>query len=134
MELSHVVSEYLEPERIVPAVGQGALGIETRTGDGFTNEMVASLAHQATMTIVSAERAFLKRLEGGCQVPIGAYATMEGETLVLTGMVADLDGVRLIRKDLHGDAQQPEVVGERLAEVILESGGAEILSEIYSSQ
>jgi hydroxymethylbilane synthase len=134
MELSHVVSEYLEPERIVPAVGQGALGIETRTGDGFTNEMVASLAHQATMTIVSAERAFLKRLEGGCQVPIGAYATMEGETLVLTGMVADLDGVRLIRKDLHGDAQQPEVVGERLAEVILESGGAEILAEIYSSQ
>jgi hydroxymethylbilane synthase len=134
MELSHVVSEYLEPERIVPAVGQGALGIETRTGDGFTNEMVASLAHQATMTIVSAERAFLKRLEGGCQVPIGAHATMEGETLILTGMVADLDGVRLIRKDLHGDAQQPEVVGERLAEVILESGGAEILAEIYSSQ
>jgi hydroxymethylbilane synthase len=82
MELSHVVSEYLEPERILPAVGQGALGIETRTGDGFTNEMVASLAHQQTMTIVRAERAFLKRLEGGCQVPIGAHATMEGETLI----------------------------------------------------
>ncbi|MEE8316027.1 MAG: hydroxymethylbilane synthase [Syntrophobacteria bacterium] len=134
MELSHVVSEYLEPERMLPAVGQGALGIETRTGDAFTNEVVASLAHPQTMTIVRAERAFLKRLEGGCQVPIGAHATMEGETLILTGMVADLEGVRLIRKELRGDAQQPEVVGERLAEVILESGGAEILAEFYDNQ
>jgi hydroxymethylbilane synthase len=134
MELSHVVSEYLEPERILPAVGQGALGIETRTGDDFTNEMVASLAHQQTMTIVRAERAFLKRLEGGCQVPIGAHATMEGETLILTGMVADLEGVRLIRKELRGDAHQPEIVGERLAEVILESGGAEILAELYDNE
>lgn len=134
MELNHVVSEYLEPERMLPAVGQGALGIETRTGDAFTNEMVASLAHPETMTIVRAERAFLKRLEGGCQVPIGAHATMEGETLILTGMVADLEGVRLIRKELRGDAQQPEVVGERLAEVILESGGAEILAEFYDNQ
>ena len=134
MELNHVVSEYLEPERMLPAVGQGALGIETRTGDAFTNEVVASLAHPQTMTTVRAERAFLKRLEGGCQVPIGAHATMEGETLILTGMVADLEGVRLIRKELRGDAQQPEVVGERLAEVILESGGAEILAEFYDNQ
>ncbi len=134
LELNHVVSEYLEPERMLPAVGQGALGIETRTGDAFTNEVVASLAHPQTMTIVRAERAFLKRLEGGCQVPIGAHATMEGETLILTGMVADLEGVRLIRKELRGDAQQPEVVGERLAEVILESGGAEILAEFYDNQ
>jgi hydroxymethylbilane synthase len=134
MELSHVISEYLEPERILPAVGQGALGIETRTGDAFTNEMVASLAHEQTMTIVGAERAFLKRLEGGCQVPIGAHGVLEGETLILTGMVADLKGVRLIRKDLRGDAQQPEVVGERLAQEILELGGADILMEIYGSQ
>ena len=134
MELSHVVSEYLEPERLVPAVGQGALGIETRTADAFTNEMVASLAHQQTMTIVSAERAFLKRLEGGCQVPIGAHATMEGDTLILTGMVADLEGVRLIRKELRGDAHQPESIGERLAGEILESGGAEILAELYDNR
>jgi hydroxymethylbilane synthase len=86
------------------------------------------------MTIVGAERAFLKRLEGGCQVPIGAHGVLEGETLILTGMVADLQGVRLIRKDLRGDAQQPEIVGERLAQEILELGGAEILMEIYGSQ
>jgi hydroxymethylbilane synthase len=134
MELSQVVSEYLEPERILPAVGQGALGIETRIGDLFTNEMVARLAHQQTMTTVKAERAFLKRLEGGCQVPIGAYGTLEDETLILTGMVADLKGVRLIRKEIRGDAREPEVVGERLAEVVLQSGGGEILAEIYGNQ
>jgi len=134
MELSQVISEYLEPERILPAVGQGALGIETRTGDVFTNEMVESLVHQQTVTTVRAERAFLKRLEGGCQVPIGAYATLEGESLIITGMVADLKGVRLIRKEMGGDARQPEVVGRRLAEVVLESGGGEILAEIYGNQ
>jgi len=133
MELSQVISEYLEPERILPAVGQGALGIETRIGDFSTNEIVASLIHQQTVTTVRAERAFLKRLEGGCQVPIGGYATMEGETLILTGMVADLQGVRLIRKEMRGDARQPEVVGESLAEVVLESGGREILAEIYGN-
>lgn len=134
MELSHVISEYLEPQKILPAVGQGALGIETRTADLFTNDMVASLAHQRTMTTVRAERSFLKRLEGGCQVPIAAHGILEGETLILTGMVADLQGVRLIRKELRGDARQPEFLGEMLAEAILESGGAEILTEIYGSQ
>jgi hydroxymethylbilane synthase len=134
MELSQVISEYLEPERILPAVGQGALGIETRTGDVFTNTVVESLVHQQTVTTVRAERAFLKRLEGGCQVPIGAYATLEDETLILKGMVADLKGVRLIRKEMRGDARQPEVVGKSLAEVVLESGGEEILAEIYGNQ
>ena len=134
MELSRVISEYLEPERILPAVGQGALGIETRVADVFTNEIVASLIHQQTVITVRAERAFLKRLEGGCQVPIGAYATTEDETLILTGIVADLKGVRLIRKAMRGDVRQPEVVGESLAEMVLESGGREILAEIYGKQ
>ena len=134
MELSQVISEYLEPERLLPAGGQGALGIETRIDDVFTNEMVESLVHQQTVTTVRAERAFLKRLEGGCQVPIGAYATLEDETLILTGMVADLKGVRLIRKEMRGDARQPEVLGERLAEVVLKSGGRDILAELYGKQ
>lgn len=134
MELSHVISEFLEPERMLPAVGQGALGIETRTDDVFANQMVTSIAHQQTMTTVKAERAFLKQLKGGCQVPIGAHATMEDKTLTVTGMVADLEGVRLIRKELRGDPRQPEVIGTRLADAVLESGGAEILAEIYSSQ
>jgi hydroxymethylbilane synthase len=131
LELSHVVSEYLDPEQMLPAVGQGALGIETRIDDAFTNQMVASLAHQDTMTTVSAERAFLNRLEGGCQVPIGGHALMDGEELVLTGMVADLKGARLVRKQMRGKSQQAERIGQRLAEEVLESGGAEILAEFY---
>ncbi len=134
MGLSHVISEYLAPEQILPAVGQGALGIETRIEDDFTNPVVASLAHQPTMTEVSAERAFLRRLEGGCQVPIGAHAIMAGDEVVLTGMVADLVGRRLIRKEMRGEPQYVEVMGERLAEAVLESGGAEILGEIYERQ
>ncbi len=134
MGLSHVISEYLAPEQILPAVGQGALGIETRIDDDFTNPVVASLAHQPTMTEVSAERAFLRRLEGGCQVPIGAHAIMAGDEVVLTGMVADLVGRRLIRKEMRGEPQYVEVMGERLAEAVLESGGAEILGEIYERQ
>ena len=134
LELSHVVSEYLDPEQMLPAVGQGALGIETRIDDAFTNQMVASLAHQDTMTTVSAERAFLSRLEGGCQVPIGGHALMDGEELVLTGMVADLKGARLVRKQMRGKAQQAELIGQRLAEEVLESGGAEILAEFYDEQ
>lgn len=134
MDLSHVISEYLEPDRMLPAVGQGALGIETRVDDNFTNEAVSSLAHPATMITVSAERAFLKRLEGGCQVPIGAYATLEGAELSLTGMVAGLRGRRLIRREIQGEAGDAARIGDRLAKVILESGGAEILAEIYGSQ
>jgi len=134
MGLSHVVTEYIEPERMLPAVGQGAMGIETRTDDEFTNHVVVSLAHQETMTTVKAERAFLKRLEGGCQVPIGAHATVDDETLNITGMVADLQGLRVIRKELRGDPQQPEVLGKSLAEEVLQAGGKEILEEIYFSQ
>lgn len=134
LELSHVVSEYLDPEQMLPAVGQGALGIETRIDDAFTNQMVASLAHQDTMITVSAERAFLNRLEGGCQVPIGGHAVMDGEELVLTGMVADLKGARLVRKQMRGKGQQSELIGRRLAEEVLASGGAEILAEFYDEQ
>ena len=134
LELSHLVSEYLDSEHMLPAVGQGALGIETRIDDAFTNQIVAKLAHQETMTTVSAERAFLSRLEGGCQVPIAAHAVMDGEKLVLNGMVADLKGVRLVRKQMRGKVQQAESIGERLVEGILESGGSEILAEIYEKQ
>ena len=133
MGLSHLITQYLEPELMLPAVGQGALGIETRTEDRPTNELVAELAHPPTMVAVRAERAFLRRLQGGCEVPIGGYGTLEGERLTLTGMVADLQGRRVIRRVLQGEARKAEEIGERLAEVVLAAGGAEILAEIYGS-
>jgi hydroxymethylbilane synthase len=131
--LSHLVTQYLEPELMLPAVGQGALGIETRTGDPPTNELVAGLAHPPTMVAVKAERAFLRRLQGGCEVPLGGYGTLEGERLALTGMVADLQGRQVIRKVLQGEAQRAEEIGESLGEMVLSAGGAEILAAIYGS-
>jgi hydroxymethylbilane synthase len=133
MGLSRLITHYLEPELMLPAVGQGALGIETRTQDPPTNELVAGLAHRPTRVTVRAERAFLRRLQGGCQVPIGGYATLERERLVLTGMVADLQGRRVIRRALQGEAWQAEEIGESLAEMVLSAGGAEILAAIYGS-
>jgi hydroxymethylbilane synthase len=131
--LREVISEYLEPSQILPAVGQGALGLEARTEDSPTNRLVMKLAHPPTMVAVSAERAFLKRLEGGCQVPVAGYASLEGERLTLTGMVADLEGRRLIRRQLAGDAKHAVVLGEALGTEVLEAGGGEILAEIYRS-
>lgn len=133
MGLSGLITQYLEPEVMLPAVGQGALGIETRTEDPTTNELVAGLAHLPTMEAVRAERAFLRRLQGGCQVPIGGYATLEGGRLALTGMVADLQGRRVIRRVLRGETRQAEELGESLAETVLSAGGAEILAAIYGS-
>jgi hydroxymethylbilane synthase len=133
MGLSHLITQYLEPELMLPAVGQGALGIEARIEDAPNNELVAGLAHLPTMVAVRAERAFLRRLQGGCQVPIGGYATLEGERLVLTGMVADLQGRRVIRRLLRGEARKAEEIGESLAAVVLSAGGAEILAEVYGS-
>jgi hydroxymethylbilane synthase len=131
--LSHLITQYLEPELMLPAVGQGALGIETRSADRPTTELVAGLAHPPTMVAVRAERAFLRRLQGGCQVPIGGYGTLEGERLALIGMVADLQGRQVIRKVLQGEPRQAEDIGERLAEMVLAAGGAEILAAIYGS-
>jgi hydroxymethylbilane synthase len=133
MGLSHLITQYLEPELMLPAVGQGALGIETRTEDPPTKELVAGLAHAPTMVAVRAERAFLRRLQGGCEVPLGGYATLEGARLALTGMVADLEGRRVIRRFLQGEARQAEEIGESLADMVLAAGGAEILAEIYGS-
>ena len=131
MELTHVITEYLEPDRMLPAVGQGALGIETRVDDSYANDVVVGLAHKQTMLAVSAERAFLKRLEGGCQVPIGAHATVDGDEITLEGMVADLVGRRMVRRELQGSIGDAEPLGKQLAEDILAAGGDEILAEFY---
>jgi hydroxymethylbilane synthase len=131
MGFAHLVSEYFEPERMLSAVGQGAMGIETRVDDQAVNSLVARLGHDPTMVAVRAERAFLRRLQGGCQVPIGGFATVDGPRLFLTGMVADLRGKRMIRRGIEGEAAQAEEIGERLADAVLASGGAEILAEIY---
>ncbi|NJN65486.1 MAG: hydroxymethylbilane synthase [Chloroflexaceae bacterium] len=129
-------SQVLPPDTLLPAVAQGALIIETRRDDSRTLEMVAVLDDPTTRAAVLAERAFLRRLEGGCQVPIAAYATVptEGEggkrTLHLRGLVGSLDGREVVRGERDGTTDAPEAVGTALAEELLNRGARTILEEV----
>lgn len=122
---------YLDPEVSLPAVGQGAIGIECRIDDAETNRVLAPLNDAATWTCVAAERAFNARLEGGCQVPVAAYAVLDGERLILRGMVGEPDGSRLLRDTIEGPAAEAEALGARLAEVLLARGAKRILDKVY---
>ncbi len=134
MGLADRITEIIAPELILPAIGQGALGIEFRTGDEETREILSALNHGETSVRVRAERAFLARLEGGCQVPIGAFATLDGDEIELEGFVADERGERLIRRKRRGKRSDPERVGDELGREILDAGGREILKEVYEAQ
>lgn len=116
---------------MVPAIGQGALGLEYRQDDAETRELLAFLDHPATKVAVAAERAFLARLEGGCQVPIAAYGEIQNGAIVLDGLIGDLTGSRIFREQLSGPPAEAAALGRRLAERLLARGGAEILSEVY---
>ncbi len=125
-------SERLEPPRFLPAVAQGALGIECREEDGELLALLEGLDHESSRIRVEAERGFLTALEGGCQVPIAGHAVLEGEDLLrLTGLVCDLDGRSPIRRQAVGFAEDAWDLGTELAEEILEAGGREILDAIY---
>ncbi len=115
----------------IPAIGQGALGIEIRGGDARTREAVAFLDDQETSLAVRAERGFLKRLEGGCQVPIAAHGTVDGGTVFLTGLIGKPDGTSILRGSRNGSASAPEAIGVALADELLSRGGREILDEVY---
>lgn len=130
LELAERISDYLPVDLSLPAIGQGALGLECREGDARTLEMIASLHHPATAVAVTAERAFLRRLNGGCQVPLAAHATVAGEILSLTGMVAELDGRCLLKETLSGSLSQAEDLGSQLAERLLNLGADRILAAL----
>jgi len=125
--ISHVVSEGL----ILPAIGQGALGLEVRSDDHDTIALLDFLDHEPTRVTVRAERAFLKRLEGGCQVPIAAFARLIGNELHLQGLVAELDGSGLVRDKISGTKDQAGEIGVELASRLLASGADKILSHVY---
>ncbi len=124
------VTEYLDGSIMLPAVGQGALCIETRENDPEISPLIASLDHLQTRTAVIGERAFLNRLEGGCQVPIAAHGIIEQNTFTLCGLVADVEGKVMIRETLSGPESSSEKIGTELAERILSMGGKEILNEL----
>lgn len=127
-------SSYFELTEMLPAVGQGAVGIELRTSDKELLEGLMFLDHRDTTVAVTAERAFLLRLEGGCQVPIAGYCQVNGDDITLTGLVASVDGTRIIKKASSGKADQAVAIGRVLAEEILNLGGREILEEVYQQE
>ena len=129
--LSAPMMSELGPPDFLPAVAQGALGIEYRADDAATAAALAFLDHPETHTCVAAERGFLTGLDGGCQVPIAAYATLHGDVVHLTGFVADLAGKRAVRQETTGPAARAFDLGLALADTVLTSGGAEILDEVY---
>lgn len=127
------ITEYIPYNIILPAVGQGALGIETRIKDGDLIEFLKPLNHKETFIAILAERGFLKRLEGGCQVPIACNGVIKDNSLFLDGLISSLDGRQIIRKDISTDINNPENTGIQLAEELLKMGGDHILKEIYEN-
>jgi len=125
------ITEIIPPEICLPAIGQGALGIETRRDDEEVDKFIQFLNHPPSSITIRAERAFLKRLGGGCQVPIAAFSRMVGSTLQIDGMVGTIDGKRLMKHRIAGPVEKAEALGIELAEVLLNQGAGEILEEIY---
>ncbi|MGH9822206.1 MAG: hydroxymethylbilane synthase, partial [Blastocatellia bacterium] len=122
------ITEYLDESLVLPAVGQGALGIQTRADDKAINEIVKGLDHAATHAECAAERAFLAGLGGGCIVPIAALAKINGDDLHLRGLVASPDGAESIRGEGTGPARAPEALGRKLADELISRGADRLLS------
>jgi hydroxymethylbilane synthase len=127
--LAHRISASVPVQKLLPAVGQGALGIETRSDDEDTNRLVAQLDHAPTRAACTAERALLRQLGGGCQVPIAAHAAMRGDKLRLEGLVAALSGEEVLREASEGSAADAERLGTELATRLLERGAARLLAD-----
>jgi hydroxymethylbilane synthase len=127
---AHCITSQINPETMLPAVGQGALCIEARNDDTKILNLLAQINDPETACTVSAERAFLKRLQGGCQVPIAAFAQIRGKEIVIDGMVAETDGSVLLRKQLRGPVENPEQLGTKLAETLIKQGAGDIVQRL----
>lgn len=132
--LAGYASEIFDPEIFLPQAGQGALAVEIRSGDARVRELAASLNDELSAVCVSAERSFLKRLAGGCQVPAGIFSKIENKSIRLKGAVYSLDGEREVIHLVSGSLNKAEELGLQLAEKLLISGGAEILEEIRNAK
>jgi len=125
------ITAILPEIQMLPAIGQGALGLEYRQGDAETEKLLEFFDDPETRVAVAAERAFLARLEGGCQVPIAAMGALKNGTLLLDGLIGDLTGARIYREQVSGLPEEAVNLGRQLAETLLKRGGAQILSEVY---
>ncbi len=127
--LDRYITEIIDPEVIMPAVSQGTIAIEVRANDPEVDNLLKPLNHKETWRAVTAERAFLSRLQGGCQVPLGCYSRCEGDELVITGFVASIDGRAMLRETISGKLNNPQAAGVKLAECLLQRGAGKILEQ-----
>lgn len=128
------ISEYLSTDISLPAIGQGALGLESRIGDDETNALIDFFNHPETAWAVKGERAFLRRLEGGCQVPIAAFGEVRGDRLTLAGLVSSVDGTQFLKKTVDVSVNEAESAGTSLADDLLIQGAGKILNEVYQHE
>lgn len=131
--LKKYISSYIPTDDILPAVGQGALGLEIHTDNKMVEEILQSVHDEATYQAAIAERAFLKALEGGCQVPIGAFAEVRTNGIYLDGIVGAIDGSITFRKKLRGSKKEPDKLGKQLAKELKKAGADKVLKEIYKA-
>ena len=131
LEMGERIRDFIEPEVSLPANGQGAVGIECRIDDTVTKALLAPLEHNETRIRVNAERAMNRHLEGGCQVPIGAYALVDGEQVHLRGLVGAIDGSEILRDEISGHVDDAENLGIELAKKLLAQGADKILADVY---
>jgi len=129
LNLDSHIKQIVPTDIILPAVGQGAMAVEIREDDSEIAEMLREINDQSTEFCITAERAFLRSLEGGCQVPIGGFAVLEADEIFLEGFVGDLTGAKIIRHSIRGNKREAKRLGETLAEICLQKGAAEILDE-----
>lgn len=128
--LDEYITQILPLKTCLPAAGQGALAIEARQADIEVSAMLKTLEHVPTRTAITAERALLDELNGGCQIPIGVFAWVEGANLYMEGLIADLDGQTCIRETIAGSWPDAEELGRKMARALLERGGREILTRL----
>ena len=133
LEMADRIRQELKSDISLPAIGQGAVGIESRIDDERINALLAPLNHVPTQICVSAERAMNERLEGGCQVPIGGFAELDNDVLLLRGLVGRPDGTVVIQGEVQGEADDAAKLGVYLAEDLLKRGAGEILQEVYGN-
>ena len=128
--LNNHITEYLNENQMLTAPGQGAIALEIREGDNEILDILSILNHKKSSICVTAERSFLNRLEGGCQIPFAAHATLDGDTLIVEGLVATLDGRKIQREKITGNSKDAIQLGIDLANSIQDNGGYEILEEV----
>ncbi|MEJ2052331.1 MAG: hydroxymethylbilane synthase, partial [Calditrichaceae bacterium] len=129
LELEEVSYYTFSPDEMIPGVGQGAVGVQTRKDDAAVNDIVKLISHQPTFIAITAERAFLNELDSGCQFPVGAFASVQGDQLNLAGFVGSEDGKEIYREKQHGPVRDAEKLGRQMAQSFIRQGAQELLAK-----